>query len=325
MIKKILTGLTAALAVALPPVSAQEMKEINFGIIATESTTHLRETWQPVLDDMEKKTGLKVKAFFASDYAGVIEALRFNKVQVAWMGNKAAIDAIDRASSEVFAQMTYADGAPGYWSLLITHKDSPYKTLDDVLKRGKEINYGAGDPQSTSGTLVPSYYLFAANKIDARTHFKSFRSANHEANLLAVINKQVDVAINNTEAMDRYALRDAEKVKNVRILWKSPLIAADPIMWRTDLAADVKAKVKNFFMTYARGNSPEARAELAKLGKMTLGPFKESSNAQITPFRQLELFKEKAKLTADDKTDPKEKAHKLADIDKKLAALSRAQ
>ena len=51
-----------------------------------------------------------IKSFYAPDYAGVIEAMRFNKVQVAWYGNKAAMEAVDRSNGEVFAQVMYADG-----------------------------------------------------------------------------------------------------------------------------------------------------------------------------------------------------------------------
>ena len=60
--------------------------------------------------------------------------MRFNKVQVAWYGNKAAIDAVDRSNGEVFAQILRSDGSLGYYSLLITQKDSPYNNLNDVLK-----------------------------------------------------------------------------------------------------------------------------------------------------------------------------------------------
>ena len=80
-----------ALALASLAASAQE---INFGIIATDSASVERERWEPLFRDMEKKTGLTIKAFYAPDYAGVVEAMRFNKVQVAWYGNKAAIDAV---------------------------------------------------------------------------------------------------------------------------------------------------------------------------------------------------------------------------------------
>lgn len=310
------------LAVAACGAAVAEPTEINFGVISTESAANLRADWQPVLDDMQKKTGYKVKAYFASDYAGIIEAMRFGKVQMAWMGNKSGMEAVDRANGEIFAQMTYADGSPGYWSLLITHKDSPYKTVDDVLKNGKEINYGAGDPNSTSGTLVPGYYLYAKNGIDPKTHYKSLRVGNHESNLMATAAKQVDVAITNTEVWEKFQKREPEKSQSIRILWKSPLIAADPMVWRADLPADVKAKVKDFFLSYGRGDSADAKRELANMNKLTFGVFNDSSNKQLVPFRQLELFKEKAKLEADDKMDPAAKQARLSEITKKLAALN---
>ena len=55
--------------------------------------------------------------FIAPDYAGVIEAMRFNKVHIAWFGNKSAIEAVNRAGGEVFVQTVDVTGNPGYWSL----------------------------------------------------------------------------------------------------------------------------------------------------------------------------------------------------------------
>jgi phosphonate transport system substrate-binding protein len=138
MSRRLLQSLAAlSLGAAAWAIQAQE---INFGIIATDAASVQRERWEPFFRDMEKKTGLTVKSFYAPDYAGVIEAMRFNKVQVAWYGNKAAMEAVDRANGEVFAQVRFIDGSYGYHSLLITHVDSPYKTLDDVFKNSKNIN-----------------------------------------------------------------------------------------------------------------------------------------------------------------------------------------
>jgi phosphonate transport system substrate-binding protein len=319
MFRKLFASCLAALACGT---ALADPIEINFGIISTESAANLRADWQPVIEDMQKKTGYTVKAFFANDYAGIIEAMRFNKVQVAWYGNKSAMEAVDRANGEVFAQMTYADGSPGYWSLLVTHKDSAYKTLDDVLKHGKEISYGAGDPNSTSGTLVPGYYLYAKNGVDPKTFYKSSRVGNHESNLMATAARQVDVAITNTEVWEKFQKREPEKAQNIRILWKSPLIAADPMVWRADLPADVKAKIKSFIMSYGRGDSAEAKRELANLNKLSFGVFNDSSNRQLVPFRQLELVKAKAKLESDESMDASTRQAKIAEIDKKLAALN---
>jgi len=322
MIKKLLACLAGASLMALAPAQAQELKEINFGIISTESSQNLKSDWQPILDSMAKKTGMKVNAFFASDYAGIIEGMRFNKVQVAWFGNKSAMEAVDRAGGEVFAQMVNADGTKGYYSHLIVHKDSPLKSLDDMLKQGKNLSFGNGDPNSTSGYLVPNYYVFAQNKIDPKTFFKLTRGANHEGNALAVANKQIDVATNNSENMEKVRQHLPEKFNDIRIIWTSPLIPLDPLVIRKDLPEASKAKIRDFFYTYGQGSQQE-KDSLFKLSK--LSGFKASTNDQLIPIRQLELFKTRNKLEADANLAAADKQVKLAEIDKQLAALSPAK
>ena len=50
-------------------------QDVHFGFISTESSQNIKSDWQPLIDDMEKQTGLKIKTFFASDYAGIIEGM----------------------------------------------------------------------------------------------------------------------------------------------------------------------------------------------------------------------------------------------------------
>jgi phosphonate transport system substrate-binding protein len=274
-----------------------------------------------VLEEMSKRLGVKVNAFFAPDYAGIIEGMRFNKVQVAWFGNKSAIEAVDRANGEVFAQTVNADGTLGYYSMISVHKDGPYKTLEDVLKNSKNINFGIGDPNSTSGYLVPSYYVFAQNHIDPKTAFKTIRGANHESNILAVANKQVDASVHSSDTLDRIKARQPEMARQLRQVWQSPLIAADPMVWRKDLPPEMKKKIKDFLLAYGQ-TGPEVAREKAQLAKLTFGGFKESSNAQLKPIRQLELFKEKTKLEADAHMKADEKKAKLDDISRKLSDIA---
>ena len=125
-----------SLSTLLSPAHAEEQeKALNFGIISTESQQNLKPQWTPFLQDMEKKLGVKVNAFFAPDYAGIIQGMRFNKVDIAWYGNLSAMEAVDRANGQVFAQTVAADGSPGYWSVLIVNKDSPINNLNDLLAK----------------------------------------------------------------------------------------------------------------------------------------------------------------------------------------------
>jgi phosphonate transport system substrate-binding protein len=309
----------ALLAVLAGGESRAETKEINLGIIATETSTSLKQIWEPFLAAMAKGTGLKVNGFYASDYAGVIEAMRFNKVQVAWFGNKSAMEAVDRAGGEIFSQSVDAEGNPGYWSHVIVHKDSPIQNLDDVLKCDKSIDFSIGDPNSTSGFLVPTTYIFAAKNIDPKNCFKTLRNASHEANAMAVANKQVMAATNNNESLRRLEATAPEARKNIKVIWTSPLIPSDPLVWRKDLDATTKAKIYTFVMTYGRNGTPEeieaARKVLKGLGWAPLRP---SSDAQLYPIRQLELNKQVLKIKADTKLSDSEKGSKLAELQKEI-------
>ncbi|HEX6319049.1 MAG TPA: phosphonate ABC transporter substrate-binding protein [Burkholderiales bacterium] len=310
-----LRKLLAACAIALSAQAAAQ--EVNFGIISTESQKNLKAAWGPLLEDMTRKTGLKVNAFFASDYNGIIEAQRFNKVQVAWYGNQSAIDAVDRAASEVFVQTLAAGGAPGYWSLLVVHKDSPLRSLEDVKQQAKSLRLGFGDPKSTSGTLVPGYYAFQQNGLEPMRDFKAVVRSNHETNLLAVATRQVDVATNNNESLERLRMTQPERAAQIREIWRSPLIASDPLVWRSDLPAGTKQRIKGFFLAY--GRSGDEKQVLDKLG---LGGFQDSSNAQLLPYRQLRLIGEKDKVLADTTISEAERREKAAEIDRKLAELN---
>lgn len=314
-----LLATTASLWLATAGTAAAQTRELNFGFISTESSSNLKTAWQPVLDDLQKATGLKVNAFFAPDYAGVIEAMRFGKVQVAWMGNKSAMEAVDRAQGEVFAKAVNADGSQGYWSLMLVHKDSPAKTLDDVLKARAELTLGMGDINSTSGTLVPGYYAFAQNKVDAAKEFKRAVRSNHETNILAVANKQVDVATVASDTFERLKARSPEKVAELREVWRSPLIASDPLLWRKDLDSDTKKKLRDFLLAYGRQDAREKEVMKA----LTWAGFTASDNTQLVPIRQLALAGERVKVEADTALSTDDRARRLADIDARLAELGK--
>lgn len=306
----------AAMSVALTMTSAALAQDtLNFGIISTESQQNLKTVWEPLLADMTKKTGLDVKAFFASDYAGVIEGMRFNKVQLAWYGNKSAMEAVDRADGEVFAQSVPVAGEPGYWSVVIVPKDSPIQTIDDVLKCDKSINFGLGDPNSTSGYLVPMTFVFGARGIDPKACFKNVTNANHETNAMGVANKQLDAAANNTENIALIKQNKPDAYANIREIWRSPLIPSDPIVWRKDLPDATKTKIREFFLTYGTDKSTgDVAAEKKILAGLKWAPFRASTDKQLLPIRVMELTKSIAQAQADATLSADAKAAKIKDL-----------
>ncbi|MEQ8654689.1 MAG: phosphonate ABC transporter substrate-binding protein [Kiloniellales bacterium] len=303
-----IAGLSACLS------TAAAAEEINFGIISTEASQNLKTIWNPFLEAMEEQTGLNVNPFFASDYAGVIEGMRFDKVDLAWFGNKSAMEAVDRAKGEVFAQTVDAEGNPGYWSLLITHVDSPLNKLEDVLACDKSLNFGLGDPNSTSGFLVPTTFVFAERGIDPKDCYKRVTNANHQTNALSVANKQVDFAANNTENMRRLEKTHPEERAKIKIIWQSPLIPSDPLVWREDLSDEMKDKIYSFILSYGRLGTPEeVKAARAVLSALQWAPFRPSSDAQLYPIRLLAIAKSINQLQASALSDA-EKQAKMAEL-----------
>lgn len=262
---------------------------VNFGIISTESSQNQKQSWLPLLADMSAAIGVDVQPFFATDYAGVIQGMRFDKVDLAWFGNKSAMEAVDRANGEVFAQVVYADGTTGYHSLLIASKDSPLTSEKDMLVKAAELTFANGDPNSTSGNLVPGYYVFGKNNLQANQIFKRTVNGSHESNAMAVANKQVDVGTFSNSNWLLLQEKQPQIIDKLKVIWTSPIIESDPLVLRQGLAPELQAKIKTFVLGY--GGTPEQKAILAKLG---WSKFKASDNRQLDSIRELEAFKQQA-------------------------------
>jgi phosphonate transport system substrate-binding protein len=102
------------------------------------------------------------------------------------------------------------------------------------------------------------------------------------------------------------------------VIWKSPLIPSDPFVWRKDLDSASKEKIRNFVLNYAK-TDPAEKQILKNI--YNYGGFRASTNAQLNPIRQLELFKDRRKIESDSAMSVAEKTVKLAEIDKALAAI----
>lgn len=262
--------------------------ELRFSVLSTESAVTMGAYWQPILADLERQTGLKVKPYFANNYTLLIEAMRFKKTDAGWFSNLSGLEAVRRGGGEVFARTFDPTGHDGYKSVLIVPASSK-TTLADVLKCDRRYSFGMGDVLSTSGTLAPLTYLFAPKDIDPAKCFKLVRSgASHQTNLFAVANGELDVATNNTTSLLLNKEHNRHEADQVRVIWESPMLPEDPIIWRKDLDPAVKEKLRQFFLTYGQGDSPAAVAARGYMAKVRIGGFKPADNSHLLPVREME-------------------------------------
>jgi phosphonate transport system substrate-binding protein len=281
-------AVAALLAGCSKPAAPAAKTTINFSILSAEDQQSMSKVWQPLIDDMAKATGLTIKPFYGSNYTSLVEAMRFNQVQVGWFSAVPAIDAIDRANAKVLGRVISNDGSGGYQSVLIVKKGAGI-TLADVLKCGKRYDFGMGDPKSTSGTLAPAYYLFAPKGIVPTDCFKTVRSASHQANLGAVANGVVNIATNNTEGL-LFASREKqgkEIVSQVQVIWTSPPLPESAILARQDLDPAVLKKLTDFFIHYGKAPGAEGDHERKVMAGLTYQGFAPAENTYLDSVRAM--------------------------------------
>ena len=308
-----------------PPAKSQ----LVFSILSAESQTSAEKDWTPFLADMEKAVGMPVKAFYASNYTSLIEAMRFKQTDLGWFTNQSGLEAVRRAGGEVFARSVNPSGVDGYEAVIVVRKGSGL-TLEKILKCDRSLTFGMGDPKSTSGTLAPMTYLFAPRRIDPAACFKTVRSANHESNLFSVSGGLLDAATNNTASMNRLTMLNSEIARRTRdtveIVWRSPRIPEDPLVWRKDLDPVLKKRVRDFLFTYGVGDTAEAKRQAAILERIQTRPFAPADATHLIPVREMEATGQLE--TARNRQDAAAIAAAeaaLAQIAKERAALSASQ
>ncbi len=228
------------LALATAGAASAQTAELRVGLIPSEDAQAMIHASQQVMDQLAQKTGMKVRPFVATDYNGVIEALRSGKLDIAYLGPFSYVLASQVADAEAFAvAVTKKTGTSSYHSLLITRKDSG---LDSVAKL-KGHTFAFVDPSSTSGHLFPKAGLLK-DGFDPEKHFsRVIFSGSHDASIMAVANGKVDGAAVADRILDSAFAKGLVKKEDIQMVWRSPDIPESPMVWRKKLDAATKRKV----------------------------------------------------------------------------------
>ena len=262
MLKTLALGMLVVLALAAGAAAQDPSwpKELTFALLSTENAAEITRRWQPIITQLEKDLRVKVKAVTATDYRGTIEALKFKKAELGHLGPKSYVEASTNnyANVEPVAQLQLANGSLGYRSCLIVHAESDIFSPEDMA--GKTFAFN--DPNSTSGYLVPSAFFMMEMGVDPQKHFsKVIFSGSHEASILAVANKKVEVASTNLPDLQQLTRENKVPRGGLRVIWVSKLIPNDPIVVRKDLPSSLKAAVQESLLSM-RARNPETFKEV---------------------------------------------------------------
>jgi phosphonate transport system substrate-binding protein len=280
-----LIGLTLlavlTLTVAAPAQDPSWPKELTLALLSTENAAEITRRWAPIVAQLEKDLRVHVKAVTATDYRGTIEALKFRKAELGHLGPKAYVEASTNnyANVEPIAQLQLANGSLGYRSCLIVHSDSDVFSPEDMA--GKTFAFN--DPNSTSGYLVPSAFFMMELGVDPQKYFsKVIFSGSHEASILAVANRKVEVASTNLPDLQQLTRENKVPRGGLRVVWVSKLIPNDPIVVRKDLPAGLKAAIQESLVSM-KSRNPEAFKEIGAW----VGNFVPADDAKYQVIRDL--------------------------------------
>ncbi len=215
--RKLCLGVFIALIFVCGEVFAEKsLKELRVSAIPDENPQELLRIYTPFTDYLSKEIGLPVKFFPVVDYAATVEVLAAGRVDLVWYGGFTSVQAARRARGARRLVMRREDAK--FTSKFITRKGTGIRSLKDL--KGKTFSFGS--VSSTSGHLMPRYFLLQAGIIPEK-HFSKFAfSGAHDATAVWVEAGRVDAGALNFLVWDKLVKNKKVDTSKVSVFWTTP-------------------------------------------------------------------------------------------------------
>jgi phosphonate transport system substrate-binding protein len=228
----------------------QDPATLVFSYTPVEDPAVYENVFGEFLAHLSKVTGKRVRWFPAESYAAQVEAMRSGRLHIAGVATGPTPYAVNLAGFEPIVAMRRPDGSIGYTLRLITHKDSPIKSIADL--RGKRVAHVS--PSSNSGDGAPRA-LFSAQGVTPGKDYEVIFSGKHDNSVMGVVNKDYDAAPVASTVMDRMQARGMFKADALRVVYESSPFPRASFGIAHNLTPELKAKIKEAFLTFDFRNS----------------------------------------------------------------------
>lgn len=201
---------------------------------------------------LEKALQVKVEMIMGTSYSSTVEAMRAKRIDAGTMGPMAYLLASQKAGAEAIAMPGTKSGGPGtYESAIVVRKDSPIKTLDELLEHAEKYSFSFVDPASTSGHLIPRAYLEIKNFNPEKRFRKLHFTNDHLTAAYTVLGGKVDAGAMMPNIIRIMETKGKIKKGDLRFLWISNKIPQSPVTVRKDLPQDIKDRIRAAFIALA--------------------------------------------------------------------------
>jgi phosphonate transport system substrate-binding protein len=238
-------GLAAIVAGAASRAAAQGANpaKLRVALLPDENASTIIQNAQPLKKHLEEALKKEIELVVTTDYSSMIEAMRFNRIEVAYFGPLSYVLAKSKAPNiEAFA-VGVSRGSPTYKSVIITRADGPVKVVADI--KGKIMGYG--DNASTSSHLIPRAYL-ARQGLTGETDYKVAHLGTHDAVARAVQAGQVQAGALSQEIYRALVDKGTVDGSKLKVLVESDPIPNYPMVLQGSLAPELKAAIRKAFI-----------------------------------------------------------------------------
>ncbi len=235
---------------------------IRVSAIPDESPTELQRKFAPLGAYLEKEIGRKIEFIPVTDYAAVVEALAAKKIDMAWLGGFTFVQArlrtgnanpiIQREQDRVFTSKFIANSASGI------------NSLADL--KGKTFTFGS--VSSTSGSLMPRYFLLQNKLVPEKDFRRVAYSGAHDATALQVESGKVDAGVLNASVWEKLVEGKKVDLAKVKVIWTTPTYYDYNWTVRGDLDPALVKKLTDAFLKLdARNPAHKAILDLQRASK----------------------------------------------------------
>ena len=198
---------------------------LRFTAIPDQNTTELRERFQPVASYLSKALGVPVEYVPARDYQASVEMFRNGDVHLAWFGGLTGV----QARLAVSGAHAIAQGAadPNYYSYFIAHASTGLERSDAFPAAIKDLNFTFGSESSTSGRLMPEYFIRQLGGAAPAEFFsRTFGfSGSHDKTIELVESGQYQAGVVNYKVYEKRVRNGEVDPEVVKVIWRTPYYA----------------------------------------------------------------------------------------------------
>lgn len=224
------------------PVAAQE--RLRFAVGPFQPTpTDTRKAYEPFFKHLAEKLGRPYDMVVTNDWAGISIALANKQADIAWMGPWGYVLAHNEGDAQAIATVKY-QGKPSYHAIVVGRPDLAIGKWPEDAK-GLRISFA--DVGSTSGWLVPTHY-FKSRGIDPKTYFQYRDGASHAAQILSVVNGQVDLASDYDRNMNVLVDKGTIMPDQIKVVWTSDPLPNDPLVVRSGFDPATVQKIRDVLL-----------------------------------------------------------------------------